>query len=71
MKHVLAFALFIGAGSLFATAAYAEPPDHARNDDAGLHPAHQGHLSSGREYPGRPDEVDGLRSRHRNVPKCG
>jgi hypothetical protein len=54
MKHVLALALLICAGSLFATAASAEPPDHARNDDASLHPGHQGHLSSGREYPGRP-----------------
>jgi hypothetical protein len=54
MKHVLALALLICAGSLFATAASAEPPGHAGNDDASLHPGHQGHLSSGREYPGRP-----------------
>jgi hypothetical protein len=51
MKRILISVL--GAAALFASPALAEPPDNARNDTGTLHPGHQGHLSSGREYPGK------------------
>jgi hypothetical protein len=54
MKRKLAPALCVGVGLAFVTAVHADPPDQARNDNATLHPGHQGHLSSGQTYPGKP-----------------
>ncbi|THK34527.1 hypothetical protein EHS39_29435 [Ensifer sp. MPMI2T] len=54
MKCVLMLALGISAGTLLVTAAGAQSPSQARGATATLHPGHQGHLSSGQTYPGKP-----------------
>lgn len=45
------------AGSLFATAGSAEPPDQARNDETKLHPGHQAAANTREDLP-RPDGQD-------------
>lgn len=58
MKRVLALAFSIYIGWLLPTMVVAQ----SARSDATLHPGHQGVLSSGKEYPGKPatDFHDGI-----------